>query len=118
MNFLLLAQEAAPGAGQQPPMSSMLIPLVLMMVVMVFLVVLPASRQRKQQQALLATLKKGDKVLTQAGILGTIVAMKDEAPGEVAEVTLRVDDNTNSRIRVLKSTVTNILSRSDEPETK
>lgn len=93
---------------------SFLLPMIAMFALMYFLVILPSNRQRKQQQTLLSTLKKGDKVVTNAGILGTVVHMKEDVPNEAAEVTLRVDDNTNSRIRVLKSSIASITSRSDE----
>jgi len=112
MNWLLFAQDPA----QAPPsLSSLLVPMAIFLVVMYFLMIMPANRQRKQQQALLASMKKGDKVLTQAGIIGTVVTIRDDAANEPGEVTLRSDD---TKIRVLKSTIVNILSRGDESDVK
>ena len=108
------AEGGAPAAGAPASGMSFLLPMIAMFALMYFLVILPSNRQRKQQQTLLSTLKKGDKVVTNAGILGTVVHMKEDVPNEAAEVTLRVDDNTNSRIRVLKSSIASITSRSDE----
>ena len=56
------------------------------------------GKQKREQQNALAGLKKNDKVVTSAGILGVVVAIKDNED----EVTLRVDDTSNTRIRVLR----------------
>ncbi|HKA06656.1 MAG TPA: preprotein translocase subunit YajC [Gemmataceae bacterium] len=64
------------------------------------------SRQRTELQKALAAMKKGDKVVTSGGILGVIVAVKENED----EVTLKVDETSNTRIRVLKSSVVKIVS--------
>jgi preprotein translocase subunit YajC len=64
------------------------------------------SRQRAELQKALAAMKKGDKVVTSGGILGTIAAVKENED----EVTLKVDETSNTRIRVLKSSVVKIIS--------
>jgi preprotein translocase subunit YajC len=52
--------------------------LVLMFVAMYFLLVMPNQRKQKQWQAMLAQIKAGDRVTTNAGIRGTVVAVKDD----------------------------------------
>ena len=64
-----------------------------------------SSRQRKELQKALAAMKKNDKVVTSGGILGVVVALKDNED----EVTLKVDETSNTRIRVLKSSVVRII---------
>ena len=64
------------------------------------------SRQKREQQNALANLKRNDKVVTASGILGVVVAIKDNED----EVTLRVDDTSNTRIRVLRSSIVRITS--------
>jgi len=90
-------------------------PMILMIVVMMFLfiVVMPMMnrKQQKTKEQMLAGLKKGARVVTASGILGTIVSVKD---GE-NELTLRTDDGTNSRVRVLKDSVTRVIG-TDEKE--
>jgi len=97
----LLAQEQQQG----PPGYAMMIPVVVMglMLVMFFRA---SSKQRKELQKALSALKKNDKVVTSGGILGMVVAIKE---GE-DEVTLKVDDTSNTRIRVLKSSIVRITS--------
>jgi preprotein translocase subunit YajC len=54
-----------------------LITLVLLFAGMYFLVVVPANTRQKQRQKLLSELKKGDEVVTNGGIYGKIVSIKD-----------------------------------------
>ena len=76
--------EAAPAgpAGGFTPM----IPLVLMFGVLYFLVIRPQQKKQKEHQHFLTELKKGDMVVTQAGIIGTIRTLSERF------VTLEVDD--------------------------
>jgi preprotein translocase subunit YajC len=109
--WTLFAQEggeAAPGA----PGGNALTPLFIVALFMLFLmlVVFPAQtrRQRREQEKLMASLKRGSKVLTNAGIVGTVVSVRD---GE-DEIVIRSED---SRLRIKKSVVVQILG-SDEAE--
>jgi preprotein translocase subunit YajC len=101
--ILILAQAGDP--AQAPPSWSMYLPFVIMgmMLLMFFRA---SSKQKKELQNALASIKKNDKVVTSGGIIGVVVAVKDDED----EVTLKVDDTTNSRIRVLKSSVVKITS--------
>jgi preprotein translocase subunit YajC len=104
--MVLLAQEEGKPAGAEPqnPLISLL-PLILIIGVFYFLVILPARRREKaQRDTLFNSLKKNDKVLTSAGIIGTVGDIKDD------EVTLKVDESSNVRLRVLKSSIVKIMS--------
>lgn len=85
------AQEAAGPAGS--PLASMA-PMLLIFVVFYFLLIRPQQKKFKEHSALLATLKKGDEVVTSGGIIGKVVeADKDGvttveiAPGVTVKVT-------------------------------
>jgi preprotein translocase subunit YajC len=89
---LLLAQApAGPGFGD------LLVPGLGMIAIMYFLVFRPQARQQKEQQALLASLKKGDDVYTQSGILGKIFSVDDKL------ITLEVASGV--KVRMLKTAV-------------
>src|ERR1700761_6461304 len=93
---------AASGTPATPPPSSpfgMLVPMVLIFVVMYFLMIRPQSQRAKQQKKLLESLKSGDKVVTAAGIVGTVITVKDNT------VSLRSAD---AKFEVTKSSVTEI----------
>jgi preprotein translocase subunit YajC len=112
----LLAQAADQGAGgqQAPPQSILptLLTFVPIAILGYFLLMRPVQRQEKQRQALLSALKKNDRVVTSGGIIGVVAAIKDD------EVSLRVDDSSNVRLRVTKSSIARILGDEGAKETK
>ena len=86
-------------AGGQ--MSSMFITFGLVFVVMYFLIIRPQSKKQKQAKAMLAALKKGDRVATIGGIRGIIHSIKDDV------IIIKVDDNT--KIEFSKGAVATVL---------
>lgn len=54
-----------------------LLPLVLIFVVMYFLIIRPQSKKAKKHQEMIRTLKKGDRVVTNGGIIGTVSKVLD-----------------------------------------
>jgi preprotein translocase subunit YajC len=92
------AQPAAPGWFTYLPFI-----ILGLMLVMFFRA---SAKQKRELRDALAAIKRNDKVVTSGGILGVVVAVKENED----EVTLRVDDTTNTRIRVLKSSVVRIIS--------
>lgn len=110
MSLLLLAQDPAP----QPPgmfNSPLFLPFMIgLMLLFWVVVILPMSRrQKKEQEQLIATLKRGTKVLTNAGIVATVVSAKD---GE-DEIVVRSED---AKLRIKRNVVVQILG-ADEAET-
>lgn len=86
----------------------MFLPAMLMVMVLYFLFMLPRQQQREQAQAsdMLDNLKKNDEVVTAGGIRGTVVNLRDG--GEF--VTIRIDENTNTKMKILKKSVMRVLS--------
>jgi len=85
-------------------------PLILVgMFALLYVIVLrPAQRSRdRDRQQLLTGLKKNDKVLTTAGIYGTVVSVSDKED----EVVVKVDDN--ARLRMLKGSIMRNLSNEE-----
>ena len=74
------AQAAAPAADN--PMGSImgnpLILMVLMVGIFYFLLIRPQQKKAKEHKALLDNLKKGDRVITSGGIIGTVVNIDDQ----------------------------------------
>jgi preprotein translocase subunit YajC len=104
--YLLLAQEAAPQGCQGGVLG--LTPYLLMIVIFWFLVFAPARKERKQHAEMLTALKRGDEVLTQSGLLGTIADLAE--PFAVLEVAKGV------KIRVLKSSIARKYEPKNEPK--
>lgn len=68
--------------------SGMMLP-ILMIVMFYFLLIRPQQRQRKEQAARIAALKNGDKVITTAGLHGTVHNVKETT------VMVKVAEGTN-----------------------
>lgn len=92
------APEAAPGGGWLT-IFTMWVPI---LALMWFLFIRPAQRQEKDRKAMIATLKKNDRVIAAGGILGTVAHIKENED----EVTLKVDEG---RIRVLRSSIVRVI---------
>jgi preprotein translocase subunit YajC len=106
---ILLAEAPQGGAEQGSPLTQMLIMFLPIMVLFYFLIMRPGRQQEKQRQALIAALKKNDKVITSGGIIGIVANIKEKED----EVTLRVDEGSNTRLRVTKSSIVRVVV--DEP---
>ncbi len=105
----LLAQQSGQGQGQEAPGGGFMGMLLMMLPILVlayFLLVRPAKQQEKQRQALLAAMKKNDKVVTQGGIIGIVANIKEKED----EVTLKIDENSNVRLRVTKSSIVRVVT--------
>jgi preprotein translocase subunit YajC len=68
-------------------------------------------QQEKRHQQLLAGLKRGDRVQTIGGILGSVVETREN------EVVIKVDEGTNTKIRVVRDAIKKVSS-GDESEAK
>ena len=94
---------------QQPNPIELLVsylPFVLVMAAAWFLLYKPERERMKKHQDLLAGLKKNDRVLTTAGIYGT-VANVDRAADKVS---LKVDESENVRLTVTLASISKVLS--------
>ncbi|HEX2479276.1 MAG TPA: preprotein translocase subunit YajC [Geminicoccaceae bacterium] len=80
-----------------------LMPLLLIFVVFYFLLIRPQQKKMKQHRDMVAALKRGDRVLTAGGIIGSVVKVED------AE--LLVEIAKDIRVRVARSTISDVLSK-------
>jgi preprotein translocase subunit YajC len=71
-----------------------------------FLLIRPQRRIQQQQQKMLSALKKGDEVMTEGGIIGTIVHLTDD------RVTVRTAENT--RVVIARPKIARVLSGTQE----
>jgi len=67
----------AQDAPAQPQFMSTLLPFLLMFIVMYIFFILPKQRENKKTEQMRGSLKKGDKVLTVAGIVGFVSHIDD-----------------------------------------
>jgi len=107
--ILMSMVQAAP-AGQPSGTAAALIqfaPLLLIFVIFWFLVMRPQQQRVKQHQATINAVKKGDEVITGGGIRGRVTKVSDEeAEVEIAQ---------GVKIRVIKSTISQVLTPNTKP---
>ena len=79
------------------------LPLILIFGVFYFLLIRPQQQRAKQMKAMLAALRRGDRIVTAGGILATVQKVK-EGSDEV-----EVELAPNVRVTVLRDTITSVL---------
>jgi preprotein translocase subunit YajC len=82
-----------------------LIFIILIFVVMYFLLFRGPRKRQQQQRQMVQSLRKNDRVRTIGGIMGTIVDIKGD------EITLKIDESTNTKIKVISSAIGKNLSQ-------
>jgi len=83
------------------------VPLILIFVIFYFFLIRPQQRKVKEHKLMIESLKRGDKVVTSAGIIGTIERIVDD---EKAEVLIA----ENVKVEVIKSTGIQALMNTPE----
>jgi preprotein translocase subunit YajC len=87
------------------------LPLVLIFAVFYFLLIRPQQQKQKETKAMLAALKRGDRVLTGGGILGVVQRTKDNNEVEV-------EIAPNVRVTVLRDTITSVINPTPANDSK
>jgi preprotein translocase subunit YajC len=82
------------------------LPLILIFVVFYFLLIRPQQRKAKDHKTMLDALRRGDRIVTGGGIIGTVARV--DSPEEIT-----VDIADGVRVRVLRSTITSVLAKPD-----
>jgi preprotein translocase subunit YajC len=104
------AQAAAPAASPTGGLFEMLVPIAMIFVVFYFLLLRPQQKKQKEMRAMIDAVKRGDRVVTSGGILGTIVKVEER------EVVLEIADNT--RVKLLKAMIVDVVARTGGAEAK
>jgi preprotein translocase subunit YajC len=95
------AQQAEPTGG----MAGMLLPIIAIFFLFYFILLRPQKREQARRQAMLDGIKKNDHVLTAGGIYGIVVNVHREAK----EVTIKVDEATNTKLRMTLGSIAHVL---------
>jgi preprotein translocase subunit YajC len=82
------------------------VPLILIFAIMYFLLIRPQQKKVKDHQKMVEALRRGDQVITQGGLVGKVVKVKED--GEV-----EVELAENVKVRVIKSTIAQVLSKTE-----
>jgi preprotein translocase subunit YajC len=99
------AQAAAPGGAAS--FASTLPMLFIIFGIMYFLMIRPQQKKMKEHRAMVAGLKVGDKIVTQGGVFARVTKVKED------DAELEVEIATGVKIRIVRSTVVQVLSKTD-----
>jgi preprotein translocase subunit YajC len=104
--------QAAASATGAPGILESMLPLVLIFVIFYFMLIRPQQKRLKAHQALVAALKKGDKVITNGGLIGTVYRVEEKENIVVLEVAPEV------RVKITRNSIAEIKDGSAKTETK
>ncbi len=98
--------QAAAGGSDASSMMVQLAPLALIFVVFYFFLIRPQQQKAKQQRAMLDAVRRGDRIVTAGGLIGTIAKV-------VSNEEVQVDLADNVRVRVVRSTISQVLAKTE-----
>jgi len=84
-----------------------ILPWLLIFVIFYMLMIRPQQKRMKEHQATIAAVKKGDEVITGGGIRGRVTKVMDED--------VEVEIGQNTRVRVVKATLSHIVTAPGKP---
>ena len=109
-------KQAAEGKNKEQPakkgvgIGGMLMPMVLIFGLFYMMFILPDRKKRANLKQQLDELSTNDRVVTIGGILGTVARVNKDAE----EVTLILDESNNTRMKIVRSAIRQIL-RDEDP---
>jgi len=82
------------------------IPLILIFVIFYFFLIRPQQKRAKDHKAMVASLKRGDEIITSGGMIGTIDRVMDDDRIEVII-------GENVKVQIIRSTITSLLKKEE-----
>ena len=107
--WLVLAQDQGGGEGGSMLWDFPWIPFVIIGVMFYLLLIRPERRKRAEMAMMMDNLKKNDRIVTIGGIHGVVVNVTKGSE----DVTIRVDEASNARLRILRSAISRVVADED-----
>jgi preprotein translocase subunit YajC len=106
--FSQMSLFAVAAAGEQPNPLISFAPMVFIFIIFYFLLIRPQQKRQSDLNKVIQGLKKGDRIVTAGGIIGTITTIQADY------VVIKVGDSENTKMEVLKSAISGL--RGEEPK--
>lgn len=100
--LFMILQAAQTAPGRRSSMLPFIIQLVAIIFIFYFLLIRPQRKMQQQHRELISSLKKGDDVMTEGGILGQVVHLAED------RVTIKTAENT--RIVVARPKIARVIT--------
>ena len=106
---MLISSAYAQAAGAAPGLDSQIMsfaPLVLIFIVFYFLLIRPQQKRMKVHKEMLAAIRRGDRVVTTGGIIGTVNKVVNNE-----ELILEIADGV--RVRAMRSMIASVMAKTE-----
>ncbi|MGB1356933.1 MAG: preprotein translocase subunit YajC [Candidatus Puniceispirillaceae bacterium] len=84
-----------------------LMPIILVMVIFYFLLIRPQQKRAKQHKAMLSALKRGDKIITNGGLTGTIIKAVEDSE------TIEVEIAKDVKVSVVRTMIADVRDKTE-----
>ena len=105
MTIPLLMAAASPNSASAILVG--ILPWLLIFVIFYMLMIRPQQKRMKEHQATIAAVNKGDEVITGGGIRGRVTKVMDDD--------VEVEIGQNVRVRIVKATLSNVVTKTAKP---
>lgn len=106
---MLISPAYAQAGGQGGFDFVALLPLILIFVVFYFLLIRPQQKRMKQHRQMIEALRRGDRVVTAGGLIGTVTKVMNDNE-------LQIEIAEGVRVRAVRSTIQEVLSKNEPAE--
>ena len=84
-----------------------LLPIIFVMVIFYFLLIRPQQKRAKQHKEMLAAMRRGDKIVTSGGLMGTVIKVIDDSD------TVDVEIAKGVKVQVVRAMVADIKGKTE-----
>lgn len=88
--------------------------ILIIMLLYTFMIAKPQQREQKKREELIKAIKKNDRVITSGGVFGVVTSVQ----AENNEVTIRIDEKNDTKMRMQLSSIARVLVSDEASETK
>lgn len=106
--FATPAFAQAAGGGAMGAFGSF-VPLILIFAIMYFLLIRPQQKKMKEHKAMVDSLRRGDQVVTQGGLIGKVSKVKDDE-----EIEVEIAEGV--KVRVIRGTIAQVINKTEPAE--
>ena len=86
------------------------VPLILIFAIMYFLLIRPQQKKMKEHKGMVEALRRGDVVITQGGLIGKVLKVKENNE-------LDVELSEGVKVRVVQNTIAQVVSKTEPANT-
>jgi len=94
------------GAASGGDMFAQFMPLLLIFVVFYFLLIRPQQKKVKMQKEMIAAVRRGDRIVTGGGVIGTVTKVKSDT-----EVQIEIADGV--KVTIVRDTIATVMAKTE-----